>query len=217
MLALPLYSLLGLASNSSTVYIIRHGEKKWALGCLSDQGEARAHALPEIFNGRASPRHATFATPDALFANHYDDPIDCERCKQTLEPISANLSLPIIFNYSFNPKLGGNQAAADAILQRAQQAASILVAWEHINIQYLAADLGVDRSLIPSWKDDDYDTVYVLTFVGGGAPFFRVAHENFTTISDAPHRTAPTTSTPARKVPAITSTPRVDVTLGIKV
>lgn len=49
-----------------TLYIIRHGEKNWLAGCLSDQGQARANALPEIFNGKNSAKHETFkvcATP----------------------------------------------------------------------------------------------------------------------------------------------------------
>ena len=43
------------------------------------------------------------------------------------------------------------------------------MAWEHENIQYLAADLGVPTKSIPDWKSDDYDSVYELTFDAGGA------------------------------------------------
>jgi hypothetical protein len=180
---LPLLQLLSLsvdAGNTSTVYVIRHGEKNWMLGCLSAQGQQRASALPGIFNGKPSGSHETFATPGALFANHYDDGIDCERCKQTLTPISQSLGLPIIFDYGYSKKLGGNQAAAEAILRFTQNTTTVLVAWEHVNIQFLVANLGVDKSLIPHWKDSDYDTVYKLTFEAGGSPFFLVSHENFT-------------------------------------
>ena len=49
---------------------------------------------------------------------------------------------------------------------RAQRSSSggpvVLVAWEHVNIQWLTEDLGVPSTQIPSWPDSDYDTVYVL-------------------------------------------------------
>ena len=58
-------------------------------------------------NGSAAPR--------AIFANYYDDGIDCERCKQTVTPISQALDIPINFTYGFPAKLGGNAKAAQAI------------------------------------------------------------------------------------------------------
>ena len=209
-------------SPADTVYIIRHGEKTWALGCLDDLGKARAASLPSVFNSKPSPSHATFQTPAALFANQvrhdklgranpshrelellllrlqplrlqpkhqqqsvgsgstsshlvvliatlrscspqYDDPVDCERCKQTLEPIAAALNLPLIFDYGYPAKLGGNLLAASAIRNASLAAGVVLVAWEHLNIQYLTADLGVPTAKIPHWEDSDYDTVYTLT------------------------------------------------------
>jgi len=40
----------------------------------------------------------------------------------------------------------------------------VLVAWEHVNIQFLVHFLGVSKELIPFWPDDDYDTVYILQY-----------------------------------------------------
>ena len=167
-------------ANSSTVYIIRHGEKTWTLGCLDARGEARARSLAGVFNGAPSRTHETFFTPRALFANHYDDGVDCERCKQTLMPISAALNETIIFKFGYPKKLGGNQLAAEAILETATAAGVVLVAWEHVNIQYLTAALGVDRAKIPAWPGDDFDTVYVLRFTGRVLDTFTVTKQNFT-------------------------------------
>eukprot|EP00912_Choanoflagellata_sp_UC4_P002204 UC4_evm5s1393 len=164
----------------STVYMIRHGEKKSTFGCLNDQGLARARAICNIFDGMPSPLHETFETPQALYANHYDDPIDCERCRQTLLPISQHLRLPINFNYGYTSKLGGNQRAADAIRLHTHNTTNILVAWEHVNIKYLTADLGVDRNSIPTWSGSDFDTVYILRFTDGTLHSFSIAHENYT-------------------------------------
>ena len=159
----------------STIYIIRHGEKTNPIGCLSAAGKKRADALPSIFNG------TQFRTPAALFATFYDDHIDCERCTQTVMPISTALGLPINNSYGYNKKLGGNTAAAAAMLATLKAGVSpILTAWEHVNIQYLTADLGVAASQIPSWSGADYDTVYELTFDGGmQLAGFKVSAENF--------------------------------------
>jgi hypothetical protein len=171
-----------LAFGDSTVYIIRHGEKKTPIGCLNGAGEARAAALVDIFNGESSPEHETFTTPKAIFANNYDDHIDCERCTQTVTPIATALALPLNNSYGYNKKLGGNQGAATAIKGALKiTGGPVLVAWEHINIQYLTADLGVDKAKIPSWANADYDSVYVLTFDSSQAlTSFHHAAENYT-------------------------------------
>ena len=70
--------------------------------------------------------------------------------------------------------------AARAILNATSRAPVVLVAWEHLNIHYLAADLGVDKSLIPRWADSDYDTVYVLHLRGASVVNFTIAAQNFT-------------------------------------
>ena len=154
------------ADTNHTVYIIRHGEKTWSGGCLSPQGQERANVLPEIFDGETSKKHH-FATPTKIFADQYREPPECERCWLTVEPIAQHLNLTVSFahGHEFN---GGNAAAAAAI-KEAARAETVLVAWEHENIQYLAADLGVPTKSIPDWKSDDYDSVYELTFDAAGA------------------------------------------------
>ena len=97
MLLLLLINAIGASSaapaGSNTIYVIRHGEKTSVVGCLNGAGEARAAALVDIFNGEASTRHETFGTPKSIFANNYDDHIDCERCTQTVKPIATGNSL----------------------------------------------------------------------------------------------------------------------------
>ena len=63
-------------------------------------------------------------------------------------------------------------------------AATVLVAWEHVNIQWLTADLGVPKAHIPNWKDSDYDSVYVLTLSEAGTlTNFSVSAQHFTPAS----------------------------------
>lgn len=174
------------ASGNSTVYIIRHGEKTWALGCLNGQGKARAANLVSVFNGKPSPKHPTFQVPKYIFANWYHDPIDCERCNQTVTPTASALGLTIDLTHGggqpgTGPN-GGNKGAAAAIVQELKATGGpVLVAWEHMNIQYLTEDLGVAKSSIPAWSGSDYDTIYVLEFDETQQLVnFQTSHENFT-------------------------------------
>ena len=107
-----------LASNnaSALVYIICHGDKLSPLGCLSATGRARADHLVDVFNSMPSPEHELFYRPTALFANYYDDGIDCERCNQTLTALAATLRLPVDLRHGYDPWLGGNSGAAAAVL-----------------------------------------------------------------------------------------------------
>ncbi|KAH8098430.1 hypothetical protein JL720_1373 [Aureococcus anophagefferens] len=70
---------------------------------------------------------------------------------------------------SSTARLQRRQRRAAAAIKEARAETVTLVAWEHENIQYLAADLGVPTKSIPDWKSDDYDSVYELTFDAAGA------------------------------------------------
>jgi hypothetical protein len=167
------------------VYIVRHGEKVWDLGCLNDVGWSRAFNLVDVFNGQPSPKHSTFKVPNYIFAHWYDDPIDCERCKQTATPLSSALGVHIDMTHGGgSPGTGpggGNAAAAAAILHQLQVTGGpVFVAWEHLNIQTLTADLGVAQSSIPQWPESDYDSVYILEYGSNQSlTNFAVSAQNF--------------------------------------
>merc|ERR1712086_384313 len=166
--------LLATAASSNLIYVIRHGEKTSAVGCLNAQGKERAAALPGVFNGTA------FLVPKALFANYYDDPLDCERCLETLQPMSAHLNLTIDHSHGYPFWIGGNKGAAKAMLASLQATGGpVMTAWEHVNIQYLVEDLGVAKTSVPDWQSTDFDTVYVLSFYDNQTlASFHVEHEN---------------------------------------
>lgn len=59
----------------------------------------------------------------------------------------------------------------------------VLVAWEHLNMQYLVEYLGVSKSMVPSWPGSDFDTVYELTYEeksDGRLTSFEIHAENYT-------------------------------------
>ena len=157
MIAALVLALPAVLAANSTVYIIRHGEKTWGGGCLNIQGQERMNNLFNVFPS------ANFSTPTAIFANKYNDQTNCERCWLTIQSLAQHLKLPVNFEYGYPKALGGNKAAANAIKDAAKTNKVILVSWEHVNIQFLSADLGVPKSKIPYWKGSDYDTVYELT------------------------------------------------------
>jgi len=172
-----------VAANHSTIYIIRHGEKTWSGGCLSPPGQERANVLETIFNGVASSKHSTFATPTQMFADQYHEVPECERCWLTVEPLAQYLNLSTTFTHGHNFN-GGNAASAAAIREASLTQPVILVAWEHHNIQFLTADLGVKKSNIPDWSGSDYDTVYELKLDSKGAlSSFEVHKQNYTPCS----------------------------------
>ena len=104
-----------------------------------------------------------------------------------MEALSQALNLTTVFDHGhkFN---GGNAAAAAAIKKASQTQPVILAAWEHVNIQFLTADLGVKKSQIPRWSGSDYDTVYHLELDSTGAvSSFEVLHQNYTPCSTVGH------------------------------
>jgi hypothetical protein len=162
-------------STTGQVYIIRHGEKTFFAGCLSATGTARAAELPNIFS--TSNASNTFSTPKAIFAMHYGDIINCERTAETVKPLAQNLSLPVneeLMGGVFNNN-GGNRNAARIIKEELMATGGpVLAAWEHLNIQYLVRDLGVNPEEIDNWPGNDFDSVYVLTYsLGSGTPILK--------------------------------------------
>lgn len=142
MMLRALLLLVGVgASARSTVYIIRHGEKTFHAGCLDIQGQERANNLQNVFSGTRN-----FSRPTAIFANKYNYQPECERCWLTVQAIAQNLSLTVNFEHGYMKSVGGNKQAAQAIVATAMTEPVILVSWEHYNIQFLAAALGVAKS-----------------------------------------------------------------------
>ena len=108
--------------------------------------------------------------------------------------------MPVNASDGSSSKLGGNAKAAKDILSTLAKKSTILVAWEHVNIQYLAKALGVDEEQIPHWSSEDYDTVYELRYSAPDVKSltdFRVAKENLTAGGGPAPAPTPPAPTPA--------------------
>jgi hypothetical protein len=160
--ALSFASLVaGPARADSTIVIVRHAEKPaQGLGQLSCQGFNRALALAPLLLSR-------YGTPVAIYAPNpgvkkRDQGVDYAyvRPLATIEPLAVRVGMPVDLDSSMSD-IG---PLADRIL--AAPPGTQFVAWEHHLAESLARSLlqklGADPSLVPHWKNADYDSIYVV-------------------------------------------------------
>jgi hypothetical protein len=155
------------------IVFVRHGEKpREGLGQLSCRGLNRALALPAFIA-------AHFGKPDAIFAPNPADQkkddgklYDYVRPLVTVEPTAITFGLPVHADIGFADVVG---------LRKALEApeyrdALVVVAWEHRLIDVVVRDLlaahGGDPKLPPTWAEDDYDSVDVVTIDADGHAIF---------------------------------------------
>lgn len=167
------------AGNVETLVFVRHAEKPAAgLGQLSCKGLNRALALPAVIA-------AKYGKPDAIYApdpgEQKDDggqPYYYVRPLATVEPTAIQFGLPVQtpYGYSQAGKLG------DALIDPKWRNRTVLVAWEHREIEKLARQIvsahGGSADQVPKWKSADFDSIYVLRIDwSGDAPSVHFAHD----------------------------------------
>jgi hypothetical protein len=176
----------GAAGGSpSRVMIIRHGEKPRRKGkapfgvdaagehgfeSLSVEGWQRAGALVALFApARGKLQHPSLTSPDLIYAaapSRHGGGADGSQSKRPLEtvtPLAAKLGLAPDLGYT----KGDEAALARDVLARG---CNILVSWQHAAIPKIAglivAAAPPRLPLPPSWPDDRFDLVWVLTAPG---------------------------------------------------
>ncbi|MGH9583728.1 MAG: hypothetical protein ACRD4O_12395 [Bryobacteraceae bacterium] len=150
------------ANGTETIVMIRHGEKPAeGLGQLDCKGLNRALALPSVLLKR-------FGKPDYIYAPDPADQLDNHgklysyvRPLVTIEPTAIQAGLPVNTQIGFK-QIGDLQGA---LTQPAYANATVFVAWEHgylndFGRQFLLS-YHDDPKVVPDWKGDDYDTIYV--------------------------------------------------------
>jgi len=103
----------GIANHTAFEHALGHALRSTAAvqHATREFGARLFTAFVEPFSEGYSPHHETFRTPDAIFANLYDDPIDCERCIETVTPIAQNLSLSVNSSFGFEYYVSGNTSS----------------------------------------------------------------------------------------------------------
>jgi hypothetical protein len=157
--------------------IIRHGEKPRRKGhapfgvdasgghdfeSLSVGGWQRAGALVALFApDRGKLQHPDLARPDLIYAaapsrggGHSKRPL------QTIAPLAAKLGLAPNLDHA----KGDEATLVEDVLARS---GNILISWQHAAIPRIAtlviASASPLRPIAPSWPEDRYDLVWVLT------------------------------------------------------
>ena len=171
--------MVRVSGGPASISLIRHAEKQ--LGdvpprsvsvdgepdpeSLTPRGWQRAGALVGLFVPRADGSGPILPTPTHLFASKLGPHSQSRRPRETLEPLSERLGLPIDASF-IQDDLDG--------LERAIRAAvgHVLVAWEHKRIPLIAARLVTDPTQVPTvWPDDRYDVIWVLEPAPSGDDF----------------------------------------------
>lgn len=176
-----------------TIVCIRHGEKpEHGLGQLNCKGLNRSLALPKILIGR-------YGTPQFIFAPNPTAKVDQRgdtfyyyvRPLATIEPTAILCGLPVNTEFGYREI----DRLESRIEEPKYQNATVFVAWEHGLLDRFARsivkDYGGDPKNVPSWKGDDYDSIFVFRITsnnGQKSLSFTIDHEGLNGISDKyPH------------------------------
>jgi hypothetical protein len=79
---------------------------------------------------------------------------------ETIIPFAVKYDLSV--NSDF--RVDAYAAVADRVLK---QTGTVLLVWEHQAIPAVASQLGVSNP--PKWKGKDFDSIWIITYVGGKA------------------------------------------------
>ncbi|HMI62442.1 MAG TPA: hypothetical protein VK518_16105 [Puia sp.] len=145
------------------IVLIRHGEKPKKGSGLSCKGINRANLLPGVLKTKIGlPGIIYTPTPTGSDATNH------ARMSQTITPFAEKYHLPMNSDYKVNDIKG---AAKNILMQKG----TVLVVWEHNGLEDLGEQLGVKEKL--HWSDDDFDTIWIITFSKKGKARLQVDHE----------------------------------------
>jgi hypothetical protein len=183
-LALLLCSAASMAASRETIVFLRHGEKPpGGYGQLNCQGLNRALHLPAVLIAKYGRPYAIYAPDPSTKAHDPAGLFNYVRPLATIEPTAIRLGMPVSTPYGFTDishmeelLIATDPGASDAV---------VFVAWEHAKLETMVKDiiatLGGDSSVVPTWRSNDFDSLYVLTLLRDGGsitPSFAVDHEN---------------------------------------
>ncbi len=146
-------------SKNLKLIFIRHGEKPLKGDNLTCQGLNRALQLPALLTGK-------FGVPAYLFAPamYLGESTKHARMFQTITPIAIKYNLPI---NSSHAEKDSAMIAEDLKSKKG----TVIIVWEHKAIKSIIHALGISDNLI--WPDDDYDSIWIVTYNNGKAIFSR--------------------------------------------
>jgi hypothetical protein len=147
-------------SKGLQIILMRHAEKPLDGDNLSCAGLNRSMQLPKLFSGR-------FGIPSYVYVPALSEGKATKHARmfQTVIPLAIKYNLAINSKY----KVG---EVADLAKEVLQKEGVVLIVWEHKGIIPIARALGVQQSDL-QWKQDDYDSIWVITIANGSATLAR--------------------------------------------
>jgi hypothetical protein len=142
-------------SSDLKIVILRHAEKPKEGDNLSCKGLNRALQLPAVLERK-------FDRPRYVYVPSLSNGRSSKHARmfETVAPFAIKENLTV------NSKFEESDVAA-AATEVLTLDGTVLMVWEHSQIPPLARALGVPQP--PSWPEDDFDTIWVITFPGGRA------------------------------------------------
>ncbi len=157
-LALVLISLSTVKAQTAGLKIvfIRHGEKPLKGDNLTCQGLNRSMKLPAVITSK-------FGVPAFVFVPGLGlgEATKHARMFETIVPLVSKYNLTVNSSRTEKDSLG---MAADLKSRNGV----VLVSWEHGGIAPIVRALGVQEAGL-KWPDDDYDSIWIITFNNGKA------------------------------------------------
>jgi phosphohistidine phosphatase SixA len=155
---------------SKTILLLRHGEEPAIQPNLdlSGDGQKRAERLAKFI-----PKE--FGKPGSIFVASPSS--SSARCYLTMRPLAAALKATVEASFKgedYAPlafKLLGDPALRNEL---------VVVCWTHNELPSLAAYLNVSRKDFPTrWPDEDYDSLFVLSYKNGTRPTVKTMTQPF--------------------------------------
>jgi len=149
----------GAQGSKLKLVFIRHGERPDDGDNLNCQGLNRSMLLPAMLMKK-------FGKPDNIYvpALNLGKKTKRTRMLQTITPFVAKYNLAINSAYEEEDY----KHVSKALLN---ESGTVFIVWEHKNIAPILNYLGVSNSL--DWPDNDYDSIWIVTFPKGKAVFTR--------------------------------------------
>lgn len=139
------------SASAQTIVLIRHGEKPKKGDNLNCRGINRSMALVDVL-------HSRFGLPQAIYVPSMSrkDNTKHSRMFQTILPFASKYNLPV--NSEFRVA-----DAADVAGAARKKTGVVIIVWEHSQLPEIARSLGVESASL-DWADDDYDSIWVVTY-----------------------------------------------------
>jgi hypothetical protein len=150
----------GQKKNLKLVFI-RHAEKPDGGDNLNCLGLNRSFLLPGVL-------YKKFGVPDNVYVPtlNQGNVTKHARMLQTVTPFVAKYRLSVNTKYDEDDSKGLSKALME-------EKGTVLIVWEHKNLPHILHALGVKAR--PDWPDNDFDSIWIVTFPKGLATLTRDA------------------------------------------